>query len=84
VATSPAFCSCSIGHADSPDRANHGFFCKKALPFFENQPVLHKLSQYILQKPPQFFSKSTRSLDQMGSWFFAKKILSFIKNQPAL
>jgi hypothetical protein len=44
VATSPAFRGRSIGRADSPDRADHGFFAKKALLFFENQPALHKPS----------------------------------------
>jgi hypothetical protein len=58
------------------------FFCKEALLFFENQPVLHKPSQYILRKPPQIFSKSTRSPDQMGSYFFAKKPFPLSKINP--
>jgi hypothetical protein len=38
VATSPAFRGRSIGHADGPDRADHGFFAKKPFCFSKINP----------------------------------------------
>ena len=82
-ATSPDFRGRSIGRADGPDRASRSHFTKNPFNCSEINPRSRGTLRIFCKKTYQIISKSTRSLERMGSGFLQKRPSLYQKSTRA-